>query len=109
MKFFISSGDFGVVNASIPFMNTLPHITQSAKNATTPAISPATIQFIGAPLRRVCTTNGLPPLSPLARHPRVRHGPEIQHGVELLSFQQSFLDHQLPHGHVLGDRLLGEL
>ena len=33
-------------NASIPFMNTLLHITQSTRYATTPAISPARIQFM---------------------------------------------------------------
>ena len=48
MKAFICSGDMGVTKASIPLMKTLLHITQSTRYAITPAISPATIQFIRA-------------------------------------------------------------
>ena len=52
--FFRSSGVGGIVlNVRISGpVKTFPHITKSAKNAPTPAISPATIQFIACPSRK---------------------------------------------------------
>src|SRR2546425_1169177 len=76
---------------SIPVVNTLPHITQSARKAPTPAIAPARIQLCMRILRRECA------LLPFSRHAELGHRSEVLHRVQLLPVQQPLLHHQLPH------------
>src|SRR6266516_6461390 len=104
--FFRSSGVGGMVpKACISGpVKIFPHITYSAKNAPTPAISPATIQFIQCPLPKECALLLAPP-----GYADLGHGSEIQHLLQVLTVENAFLDHQLAHRDVLRHRFFGEL
>src|SRR5574341_893586 len=86
-----------VANWSIPLTKTLPHITQSTRYATTPAMSPASHQLMVVPPRWM--------LAPLSGNPDLGHRPQVQDFLQLLSFEDAFLDHQLAHRDVLRHRL----